>query len=127
MKRTIALIAVLCRHLLSCVPFALANDIGLSLCRQWQRGVDTEGYASGAVSRVALLHFLAENLCMAFAPWRALKLAIALFAVCSLTWTLLPPHPLRASFHIGLLVAISLLAMVAATAIGRRLNSRYPA
>lgn len=72
------------------------------------------------------MHLVVANLCMAFTPWRALKVAPALLAGCSLA-RLPPYHPLRAAFYCGLLIALSLIAMGSATAIGQQLSSRYPA
>ena len=115
------------KYLLACVLFVLANDLGISLYKQLQGGIDARGYAPGAATRLALLHFVVTNVFMAFAPWRTLKIGIAVLACCSLAWLLLPYHPLRASFYCGLLLALSLGAMMAAILIERWQGNRRPA
>ncbi|AGI22661.1 hypothetical protein ACYCAX_25805 [Pseudomonas sp. MT3] len=127
MKRSTLLIIALACHLLACVLFLFANDLGLFLYKQLQGAADTRGYAPGAVTRLALLHVVVANLLMALTPKRALKIGIALLMCGSLAWMLLPHYPLRASFYCGLLLALSLGAMMASSWIGQwHHNSRSP-
>lgn len=107
MKRSTLLFIALGCHL-------LVNDLGLFLYKQLRGATDSRGYAPGAITRLALLPIVVANLCMAFAPRRALKIGIAALACGSLAW-LLPYHPLRAAFYCEVLLALSLDAMTTAT------------
>lgn len=127
MNRSSLLIITQACHMLACALFVLANDLGIALYKQLQGGVDARGYAPGAVTRLALLHVVVANVFMALTPWRALKIGITVLASCSLAWLLLPYNPLRASFYCGLLLALSLSAMMAATLIERRQGNHHPA
>lgn len=126
MKRSTVLIITLACHLLACALFVLANDLGIALYKQLQGGIEARGYAPGAVTRLALLHVVVANLFMAFVPWRTLKVGIAVLASASLAWLLLPYHPLRAMFYCGLLLALSLGALMAATLIEQWQTKRRP-
>lgn len=127
MKHSTLLFIALGCHLLACVLFLLVNDLGLSLYQQLQSATDSRGYAPGAVTSLTLLHVVVANLCMAFAPGRALKIGVAALACGSLAWLLLPYHPLRAAFYCGVLLALSLGAMMTATWLGRWQDRRRTA
>ncbi|MCP8463994.1 hypothetical protein NK553_08560 [Pseudomonas sp. ZM23] len=120
MKRSTLLFIALGCHL-------LVNDLGLFLYKQLRGATDSRGYAPGAITRPALLPIVVANLCMAFASRRALKIGVAALACGSLAWLLLPYHPLRAAFYCGVLLALSLGAMMTATWLGRWQDRRRTA
>ncbi len=101
-------------HGIFCVAFVVANDLGLMLYKQFFGSQGSRGYMPGLITRVALLVFMTANFAVALAPWKKLKVCIAVSAAVSYALFLLPAHPLRALFYLILTGTLSVLAIVLA-------------
>lgn len=101
-------------HVGFCFVFAVANDLGLMLYKQFLGETASRGYTPGSITRLALLVFVIANLAIALAPWKTLKTCMAVAATLFLALFLLPEHPLRALFYFLLTGALSAIAIVLA-------------
>lgn len=111
-------------HGIFCVAFVVVNDLGLMLYKQFFGNQSSRGYMPGMITRVALLVFITANFAVALAPWKKLKVCIAVSAAVSYALFLLPAHPLRALFYLFLTGILSMLAIVLAEKMVQTVKAR---
>lgn len=107
-----------------CCLFVVANDLWLMLHKHIFGEATSRGYMPGSVTRLAFLVFLIANIAIALAPWKTLKIGIALATTAFLSLFLLPEHPLRALFYALLTGALSAIAIVLAARIAQAMEAR---
>lgn len=107
-----------------CFVFVVANDLGLMLYKHVFGEAASRGYMPGSITRLALLVFIIANLAIALAPWKTLKICIAVSTAASYALFLLPEHPLRALFYFLLIGALSVIAIALAARLVQAMEAR---